>query len=230
MKFILILLIFALIFALPIILLIKNKEKLNIKFVFVGLLMYLVFRILLYPFIGLFANNLTVLAKSIIDVIYLLVYILIVKRLIFTKVFHLSSEDKDKLFSSGLTESTIEVLLVFLPNLLNLGAYFFLLEFGNIYDALETSFTANQIQEYVTYLNSIGYDYFMFLGLMIIALYLFNITNNYLLVNNAKLSFVYSLVLYVTYFVLALLNKWIACIILIGLITSIYYINSKERI
>ena len=225
MKFIIILLLIALIFALPIVLLYKNKALINVRGLLLGILLYFVFRILIYPVISLSTGNLSIIFKSIIDVILLSIYTLIIKKFILVKFLHYTKENKAELFSIGIGESILEMIFVFVPTLLNTGMYAYLIEFGNIYLTLENSFTIEQINSFVTTINAIGFDYYAYLAFVITTIYLFNITNNYLLIYGYKYSISITLFFYTIYFLIAILNYWFACLCLMVLIICIYRIN-----
>ncbi|WP_028078738.1 hypothetical protein [Solobacterium moorei] len=137
MSIILILLSMAAGIGLPMVLIIRNKTVFNVKDCFSGVLFYLIFRVICYPLIANAIDGSSLLIKLLTDFAYLVFITVICKKIYITKVLKADKTNAEKTVSFTIGETLSEVLLANMPNLINLGAYFFMINFGNINESLQ---------------------------------------------------------------------------------------------
>ena len=189
-----------------------KKNVLYPRYILLGVGVYLLLHVLLYPIAYTIAPLQEQLyLKLVYDVTYFALIGLLIKIFLYTRTVI----KMDVIENIGYGEAFAETLLLLLPNLLSLFIWYFTFYFGNVEQFYAGTLSSAQIQETAEVYQNISFFYLIYMILLILSLFLFQTYIAKHIQHSFMRLLCISLLFYFNYIVLPLVNYGFGCLFFI---------------
>ncbi|MEG0403326.1 MAG: hypothetical protein RR571_02980 [Anaerorhabdus sp.] len=206
----------------------RKKSRLHFKYLLMGVVYYIVIRILLYPIIYLIIKDSSLILKIIIDILYLGVFSIAFKIFLYKKYLSQKSEYVSNVLSLGFGECVAEIVFTFLPTIINYFLLAITINFGDIYSYFGDVYSVEYIQNVINNFNSIGVMYYLWVSVIVISLVILSIYISYNIKNINTKVWIYIICFYINYLLIPVFSYLLSFILVC--ILNVYAIRNLKRI